>query len=489
MESVVLIFPHQLFAAHPALTPGCTVVLVEEALLFTQLPFHRIKLAYHRASMRAFAEQLRQAGHTVRYVESHVPEADIRVLLPQLHEAGVRLVRYCDPVDDWLSRRLAKGCSALGITRLQLDSPMFLNSEAELRQYFAGRKRMFQTDFYVAQRKARGILLDASGSPVGGKWTFDVDNRARYPKGKLPPFVQRPDGDGHWQAACAMVEAHYPRNPGHLSSQPPYPYTHAGARAWLQAFLHTRFQEFGLYEDAIVAQEVILHHSVLTPMLNIGLLTPGEVIQAAIAHAEQHPVPINSLEGFVRQVMGWREFMRAAYVLQGRAARTRNYWGFTRPIPASYWTGQTGIGPVDTVIRKVLATGYCHHIERLMVLGNWMLLQEFDPDEVYRWFMALFIDAYDWVMVPNVYGMSQFADGGMITTKPYISGSNYLIKMADFAKGPWQMAWDGLFWRFMDRQRAFFSSNPRLGMLLKTLDNMDTVKRTALMRAAEAAMG
>lgn len=481
----VLIFPHQLFVAHPALQVGTPVVLVEEALFFNQLPFHRQKIAFHRASMRAYADTLRGQGHAVRYIEAHEPDADIRQLLPRLHGEGVRALRLCDPVDDWLDRRIQRGCAQLGMACTVLPSPMFLNDETALRAYFAGRKRMYQTDFYVAQRKQRGILLDADGGPQGGKWTFDTDNRARYPKGKRPPAVALPATDAYWVEACAYVAAHFPDNPGQLDLHPRYPTDRAGALAWLDAFLHERFADFGIYEDALVAQETILHHSVLTPMLNVGLLTPDEVITAAINHGAQHAIPLNSVEGFVRQVLGWREFIRAVYLLRGREERTRNFWGFTRPIPAAYWTGETGIPPVDMVIRKVLATGYCHHIERLMVLGNWILLQEFDPDEVYRWFMALFIDAYDWVMVPNVYGMSQFADGGLMSTKPYISGSNYLVKMGDFAKGPWQQTWDGLFWRFMDRKRVFFGGNPRLGMLLQTLDKMDPDKRRAHMRAAE----
>ncbi len=220
-------------------------------------------------------------------------------------------------------------------------------------------------------------------------------------------------------------------------------------------------------------------------MLNAGLLTPQEVIDEALAFASENEVPINSLEGFVRQIIGWREFIRGIYVVKGREERTRNFWGFERKIPASFYEGTTGIEPVDVTIKKVLETGYCHHIERLMVLGNFMLLCEFDPDEVYRWFMELFIDAYDWVMVPNVYGMSQFADGGLMSTKPYISGSNYILKMSDYKKGGWQKTWDGLFWRFMHVHRDFFSSNPRLGMLLRTFDRMGEEKQKAHLEEAE----
>ena len=220
-------------------------------------------------------------------------------------------------------------------------------------------------------------------------------------------------------------------------------------------------------------------------MLNIGLLNPQQIIDKAIQAAIDNEIPLNSLEGFIRQIIGWREFIRIVYEREGTRQRTTNYWRFTRKIPDSFWNGTTGIHPVDTVIKRLLKTGYCHHIERLMVLGNFMLLCEFDPDEVYRWFMEMFIDSYDWVMVPNVYGMTQFADGGLMTTKPYISGSNYLMKMGDWDKGEWTQIWDGLFWRFMHVHRDFFLTNPRLGMLVKTFDKMPEVKRRTHLKNAE----
>jgi deoxyribodipyrimidine photolyase-related protein len=200
--------------------------------------------------------------------------------------------------------------------------------------------------------------------------------------------------------------------------------------------------------------------------------------------AASKEIPLNSLEGFIRQIVGWREFIRLVYEREGTKQRTTNYWQFTRKIPKTFWTGDTGIAPIDCTIKKILKTGYAHHIERLMVLGNFMLLCEFDPDEVHKWFMEMFIDAYDWVMVPNVYGMTQFADGGLMTTKPYISGSNYLMKMSDYEKGSWQPIWDGLFWRFMHVHRDFFLQNPRIGMLVKTFDKMPEEKRNAHLQNA-----
>ena len=200
------------------------------------------------------------------------------------------------------------------------------------------------------------------------------------------------------------------------------------------------------------------------------------MIDRAIEYAEKANIPVNSLEGFVRQILGWREYIRAVYEAKGVEERTRNYWQHTRKIPISFWAGKTGIAPVDDAIRGLLNTGYNHHIERLMILGNFMLLCEFDPDEVYRWFMTMYIDSYDWVMVPNVYGMSQYADGGLMSTKPYISGSNYILKMSNYQKGEWSEIWDGLFWRFIHKHYESFSKNPRMSMMAVQVAKMDSTK-------------
>ena len=218
-------------------------------------------------------------------------------------------------------------------------------------------------------------------------------------------------------------------------------------------------------------------------MLNIGLLNPSDVVARALE--EHESVSMNSLEGFVRQVIGWREYMRLVYRHYGVQQRTKNYWQHHRPLPRSFYDGTTGIDPVDHSIRRVLKYGYCHHIERLMVLGNFMLLCEFSPDAIYQWFMEMFVDAYDWVMVPNVYGMSQHADGGMITTKPYISGSAYVLKMSDFKKGDWCPIWDALYWNFIAKHRDFFSSNPRMSVMTGQLDRMGD-KLQQHQRTAEA---
>jgi deoxyribodipyrimidine photolyase-related protein len=215
------------------------------------------------------------------------------------------------------------------------------------------------------------------------------------------------------------------------------------------------------------------------------LLTPQEVIRKTLTFAQKHDTPLNSLEGFIRQILGWREFMRGVYVSIGGKQRTSNFWKHQRRLPESFWTANTGIDPLDDVIRKALKNAYSHHIERLMIVGNFMVLTEIHPDEAYRWFMELYIDAYDWVMVPNVYGMSLQSDGGSITTKPYISSSNYIRKMSDYGAGPWCGIWDGLYWRFIAKHEKFFLSNPRLSMMPRLFAKMDAGKRESLINTAE----
>ena len=485
MTSTGLIFPHQLFEQDILASKCDTIYLVEEWLYFKHYNFHKQKIAFHRASMKFYESYLLSKNINVVYIDSFNELSDVRKLIPYLKGKGVHALEYIDTTDYWLEQRINKVCNTQNVEVVKNHTPLFLNSSEEVAMYFSDKKKMFHADFYKHQRISRNILLDITQKPVGGRWTYDDENRMKYPKGKTPPKIQFLNPNPFYSEAVTYTQKYFSENYGKLNPDFIFPTTYAESKDWLNDFLLSRFSEFGSYEDAILVNENILHHSVLTPMLNVGLLTPDYIIEEALRYARNNEIPLNSLEGFVRQILGWREFIRAVYELKGREERTRNYWGFTRKIPPSFWNGTTGIEPIDLTIKKVLETGYCHHIERLMVLGNFMLLCEFDPDEVYRWFMELFIDAYDWVMVPNVYGMSQFADGGLMATKPYISGSNYLMKMADYKKGEWQKVWDGLFWRFMHTHRAFFLQNPRLGMLVGSFDKMAEIKQEAHLITAE----
>ena len=389
-----------------------------------------------------------------------------------------------DVVDDWLERDLRRALADAGhVLRDEdvLESPAFLTSRVDLTEWFARHPARMQ-HFYAWQRRRLDILVD-DGAPVGGRWSFDTENRKKLPKGHTPPPVGFPDRSTHVREAIESVSREFPDAPGDPSTFL-WPTTHAQAEEHLSAFLAERFELFGPYEDALSAEHPYVYHSLLTPMLNIGLLTPELVLDAALEAAEEHDVPLESLEGFVRQVIGWREYMRATYRLFGRRLRTSNRLAHTRSLGPGWWTGRTGLDPVDRVIGRVLDTGYAHHIERLMVLGNAMCLLRIDPDEVYEWFMAMFVDAYDWVMVPNVYGMSQFAAGEAMTTKPYVSGSNYLRTMSDFPKGAWTQDWDALYWTFVHDHREVFESNVRSRRMPAMWDGFDEDRRAALLARA-----
>ncbi len=465
---VFLVYPHQLYAFGGLPADGEEVWLIEDPLFFSQFRFRRQKLILHRAAMQEYSRELNESGWTVRYIEAR--ELDSTVGIGKLlASAECDTARVLDPNDDWLEQRLRSGCRDAGVSLELVPDPNYLTQADVADRWLAPRRKYFFTEFYVQQRKSLGILLEPDGSPVGGRWTFDTENRKRLPARKLVPPIWKPKVRESVLEAEAYVKQHFPQAMG--TDYPfEYPVTRVDAAEWLEAFLFERFHDFGAYEDAISRTEANLYHSLLTPALNIGLLTPRQVVDSAMAYRDQ--VPLNSLEGFIRQVVGWREFIRLIYQGQGRKQRTSNALGHSRPMPASFYDGTTGILPVDTVIRRVFQTGYCHHIERLMILGNFMVLLEIDPEAVYQWFMELFIDAYDWVMVPNVYGMSQYADGGLITSKPYISGSNYVLKMSDYPKGDWCEIWDALYWRFVDKHRDLFQKNPRLSLAVATLDRM-----------------
>jgi deoxyribodipyrimidine photolyase-related protein len=477
-----LVYPHQLFQENPSLRGVSRFYLVEDPLLFTQFLFHKQKIVLHRASLKWYADRLASASKDVIYVEASSLDktGDIASIL---RKDGVTEVRFVNPVDDWLGRRLVDALDREGISHEGFESPMFINTSHEIRDYFVGRKSFSMARFYQRERERRGILMDGM-QPVGGKFSLDTENRKKLPKKISLPELKRPQANRFVDEARAYVDKYFGSNYGNAADFA-YPVTFEQSEEWLDLFLEERLGLFGDYEDAISSEADFVFHSVLTPMLNVGLLTPQQVVDKTLKFAEKHKTPLNSLEGFVRQVIGWREFMRGIYVAIGRKQRTANFWKHTRKLPPSFWNATTEIEPLDDVIRKVLRNAYSHHIERLMIIGNFMMLTEVDPDDAYRWFMEMYIDAYDWVMVPNVYGMSMQSDGGSIVTKPYISGSNYIRKMSDYPPGEWCDIWDALYWRFIAKHEKFFRSNHRLSMMPTMLAKMDADKRERHMNTAE----
>lgn len=468
-----IVYPHQLFGHTEWLRDANTVYLVEDPLFFSQYPFHRQKLMLHRASMQSYAKQLRRERIRVEVIEAATLNRTEEVA-ERIAADGHDRIQCIDPEDTYLLQRLTSGCRGRGLELEWIEHPDFLTSPSQMERFTHGKSKLFFTQFYIEQRKRLGILLGDDGKPLGGKWSFDTENRRKLPAGITVPespidALRAKPETREASAARRYVDSHFPEALG-TAGPLLYPHEPAEALQQLDTFVDQRLGMFGDYEDAISREHTVLYHSVLTPTLNIGLISPQQILERALRHSER--IPLNSLEGFVRQIIGWREYIRMVYRSLGTPQRTRNYWQHHRPLPRAFYDGSTGIEPVDHVIHRVLRDGYCHHIERLMILGNFMLLCEIHPDAIYRWFMEMFVDAYDWVMVPNVYGMSQHADGGTITTKPYISGSSYVLKMSNFKKGPWCEVWDGLYWSFIARHRSFFESNPRMKVMTGQLDRM-----------------
>ena len=476
-----IIFPNQLFKNSELLSNSKKIILVEEFLFFKHYKFHKQKILFHRMSMKSYKLFLEENGYDVRYIESTESNSDIRELIETL---DINKIKIYNPVDNWLSKRISQSCSKKNIQIETYENPLFINNNDDLNTFFRkDKKKFFQTAFYKQQRIKMDIMM-ISDKPEGGKWTYDDQNREKYPKDKTPPKIDFPEKNQLYFESIDYVNKNFNDNFGLINDEILYPYDFNTANNWLDNFLKTRFYEFGPYEDAVLKEKSILNHSVLSPLINVGLINPRDLIKKILSFYYENNIPINSTEGFIRQIIGWREFIRGVYISKGTEERNKNFWNFKRKIPKSFYDGTTGIEPVDDTIKKINESGYANHIERLMIIGNFMLLCEFDPDEVYKWFMELFIDSYDWVMVPNVYGMSQFADGGLMSTKPYISGSSYVLKMSNYKKGDWCPIWDSLFWNFIDKKRDFFTTNPRMRMLVSSFDRMNIQKKELLIKTA-----
>ena len=450
MASIIL--PNQLF---PEPVEEERKYLVEHSRYFTDFDFHRKKLILHRASMKAYGQKF-----DAEYIEYDQDFADIFRKEDR--------IRMYDPVDHKLRNQL-EGLAEKYDTELILEqNPGFMASMDFNREYFESHK-YFQLNYYKRMRKKHNVLVDEEGKPEGGKWSFDPENRKKMPedieKPEIPQFSSQ-----HVEEAREYVEENFPENPGKIEDFF-WPVTRKQALENLEDFLENRLEKFGDYQDALDSDLKFGFHSLLSSSINIGLITPEEVVEKTLEAHEEKDFPMNSLEGFLRQIIGWREFIRAMYELEPEM-RDANFWDADNPMPEEFYTGETGLPPVDDSIQHALDDAYCHHIERLMVLGNVMLLLEIDPDEVYDWFMEMFIDSYDWVMVPNVYGMSQYSWENMMT-KPYISSSNYINKMSHYQGGDWEDHWDGLYWNFVSKHEDKISNIQRMSFMTSTLGRIN----------------
>tara|TARA_B100000524_G_scaffold193637_1_gene100356 strand:- start:849 stop:2006 length:1158 start_codon:yes stop_codon:yes gene_type:complete len=377
-----IILPNQLFKTSPLIKSSNEVYLIEENLFFKQYKFHKQKILFHRLTMKFYSEYLKRNKVNVNYIDSSNELSDIRNLIQEISKKGFKKIEYIDSVDYLIEKRIQNNAKENNLELFKYQSQLFINENEDLTDFFKPeKKKFFQTTFYINQRKKLNILMQNDNSPVGGQWSFDGDNRKKYPRDLIPPKINFTKQNKFYDEGIKYVENNFSNNYGNIDNPFPYPNNHEDAELWLDDFLKNRFKDFGDYEDAIVSSELLLNHSLLSPLLNVGLISPKTVIEKIINFYKKNNTPINSVEGLIRQIIGWREFIRGIYLSKGSQERTTNFWNFSRKIPKSFYNGKTGIDPIDITIRKVNDTGYCHHIERLMVLGNFMVLCEFNPDE------------------------------------------------------------------------------------------------------------
>ena len=450
--------------------------MAEDYELCTHFKYNQKKLVLFLSAMRHFAES---SEFEVTYEKFGAKPAAtapyLERLTKYLKREKITTLHYFEIEDKFFESRVHDLLETLGIEAKVHQTPKFMTARAEFEAYLACVKKPFMKTFYEAQRRRREILVTEDGKPVGGKWSFDTENRKPYRASVKPPDVGWVKPDDVTLEVMKLVGTHFADHPGTVEGFG-YPVTHAQAAAWLVKFLRERLLNFGAYEDSITNKHETLFHSVLTPSLNCGLITPGAVVKTALQFAKKNDVPMNSLEGFVRQVTGWREFVHGIYRHYSVRQEGANFFKHQRKLKECWYDGTTGIPPLDDAITKAGRLAYCHHIERLMIVGNLMLLCELAPTEAHRWFMEMFIDSADWVMGPNVYGMTQFSDGGIFATKPYICGSNYLLKMGDYKRGDWCETVDALYWTFIDKHVDYFNGNPRLSIMPRALAKMDPAK-------------
>jgi len=372
------------------------------------------------------------------------------------------------------------------------EDDRFLCPRRDFAAWADGRRQLRMEYFYREMRKRYGLLLD-DGEPAGGAWNFDAENRKRLPDSVTPPTPPRFDPDAITEAVLDLVAARFGDHFGELM---PFWFavTAAQAEQAFDAFLASRLADFGDYQDAMRQDEAFLFHSVISLYLNAGLLQPLALCRKVEAAWRQGRVPLNAAEGFIRQIVGWREYVRGIYWREMPGyAETNALWA-SRPLPGFYWTGETDLNCLAQAIRQTRREAYAHHIQRLMVTGNFALLAGIAPKEVEEWYLAVYADAYEWVELPNTHGMTLFADGGLLASKPYAASGKYIDRMSDYCKhcrydvkqsvGPTACPFNSLYWHFLADNREVLKGNPRLGMIYKTLDRMSEDKRAALMAQA-----
>ena len=486
---LLTVLGNQLFpVAHVRALEPDVVFMAEDMGLCTYVRHHQQKIVLFLAAMRSYRDALSAAGFEVDYRE--LDPDDERDYVERLDEA--RRAHACDELvhfeieDKAMEARIVRYAEDAGLQRDEVRSPMFLCSREAFARFARGRQRLRMADFYKQERQRLGLLLDGDRGPEGGRWSYDEDNRRKLPRGLEPPPVEPLPAAPHVDTVKALVKKRFAGHPGDADDFW-WPTTREQSLDWLDDFVANRLERFGPYEDAMSTRSATVFHSVLSPLINLGLLTPDEVVDRVHeAYRTGSPsVPIASAEGFIRQVIGWREFVRGVYREHSDSMDRDNFFGHRRGLTRAWYEGSTGIEPLDDTIRTAQSLGWTHHIPRLMVAANLMTLAEIDPRSAHRWFMEMYVDSSEWVMGPNVYGMGLFSAGGLFATKPYICGSNYLRKMSDYPEGEWCDVVDGLYWRFIAKHREFFAGNPRLALMPRALDRQAPARLDSIFGAAE----
>ena len=455
--------------------------ICEDFQLCTYQKHHKHKILLFLSAMRSFADELKKKKFEVIYKsieEKDFKESYVDKLFKEIEKENVKEISMFEVEDKFFEKQLLDNLKELKLNYLK--SPMFLSSRDDFKTYLNQVKKPFMANFYKKQRVDHNILVDSDNKPVGGKWSFDDENRKKLPKEIDLPEKFTFKETKHTKDLKEIVEKTFSHHPGKTKSF--WTCTNRkDTESYLDYFLDKKIENFGDYEDAVDQRDNILFHSALSPQINLGLLTPEEIISKIKSKTISK---INSHEGYIRQLIGWREFIRGIYQNFDEKLEKSNFFNHKKVMKETWYTGTTGLVPLDYSINNALEYGWTHHIERLMILCNIMNLSEINPKEVYKWFMEMFIDSSDWVMSPNVYGMGLFSDGGIFATKPYICGSSYFLKMMHFKKGSWCDIMDGLYWRFIDKHKDFFLSNPRLSMMVRILEKMNEERKNKIFNAA-----
>jgi len=496
IRNLVLVLGDQLdgsSAAFDGFDPQADAILQieadEEASYIAQ---HKKRLVFFFSAMRHFCAEQRAAGRKVFY--STLDDPDNRGTLAdeaerRFTELKAQRVIVLEP-GDW---RVKQSLGKLPCVSFREDRH-FLSSHDDHAAFASEHKSFVMETFYRSMRRKHAILLDAHGEPRGGRWNFDKDNRARLQPNTLSLFSRVPafEADEITRSVIACVEQHFPKAPGRTKDFD-MPVSRRDALTALDDFVTYRLPDFGRYQDAMLGGEPFLFHSMLSGPLNLHLLSPRDVLDAVLAREKD--VPLNSLEGFVRQILGWREYVRMIYWRNMPHYAEENALRATLPVPQFYWTGETDMRCLSEAIRHTLDYAYAHHIERLMVLGLYCLLLGVHPYEVHRWHMALFWDAIDWVSLPNTLGMSQYGDGGKMATKPYVASGQYINRMSDHcrscryqpsaATGETACPVTTLYWDFLARHQRRFEANPRMKYAYANLRRKDAGELRAIRHQAE----